>query len=256
MPMPWFRMYHESRNDRKLDTLADDEFRVWHRLLCFASESAERGVIAAEDRMVLAIECARGDEELLARTLARLVKLRIVVDEETSITFVNFVKRNYDKPSDTPSATRERKARQREKARDTGVTETPSRDVTPRHAIEESRSEESRVDQKRVDESVGVATPRRAQRATPAPDDFPITPAMQQWADEHAPGVDVQAETQRFLDRNRAKGETYKDWVAAWRNWLTSPYAKAPAQERPQLNGVPVSIKTANNIRALQEAKW
>jgi hypothetical protein len=52
---------------------------------------------------------------------------------------------------------------------------------------------------------------------------------MRQWADEHAPGVDVATETERFLDRNRSKGGEYVDWLAAWRNWLTSPYAKAPA---------------------------
>jgi hypothetical protein len=63
MTMPWFRMYNESRNDRKLDTLADDEFRVWHKLLCCASEGKDRGTIDADDRELLAIEVARGDEE-------------------------------------------------------------------------------------------------------------------------------------------------------------------------------------------------
>lgn len=143
MTMPWFRMYHESRNDRKLDVLADDEFRVWHRLLCFASESAERGTVAADDRMLLAIEVARGDEALLERTIKRLIQLKILANDAHHLTFINFVKRNYDKPSDTPQATAERKRKQRVKereeagqGRDTGVTDAVSRGVTPSHAID------------------------------------------------------------------------------------------------------------------------
>ena len=42
---PWFRMYTESRNDSKLATLTDGEFRVWHKLLCYSAENEPRGVI-------------------------------------------------------------------------------------------------------------------------------------------------------------------------------------------------------------------
>jgi hypothetical protein len=100
-----------------------------------------------------------------------------------------------------------------------------------------------------VDKSVGGAerapqpTPApkaRAARGTPAPDTFPITDEMQAWADERCPDVDLIAETERFLNRARSKGETYKDWPAAWRNWMTSPYAKnrnAPARAAPDFGG-------------------
>jgi hypothetical protein len=175
MTMPWFRMYNESRNDRKLDTLADDEFRVWHKLLCCASEGKDRGSIEADDRELLAIEVARGDEELLGRTLARLVKLKIVRDDGPAIVFINFLKRNYDKPSDTPQATAERQRRHREKGRDEGVTETVSRDVTPGHAQEEKRREEKRVEETiyppspQVGEGGGAAAPRQEDAPLPPP---------------------------------------------------------------------------------------
>jgi hypothetical protein len=66
----------------------------------------------------------------------------------------------------------------------------------------------------------------------------------------------------RFLDRNRASGTTYKDWAAAWRNWLTSPYAKPqplhPPSRAPDLqsvNGVAMSPRMARNLRVLQETE-
>lgn len=51
---------------------------------------------------------------------------------------------------------------------------------------------------------------------------------MRSWAETNAPNVDIDRETARFLDRNRRDDNTYKDWQAAWRMWMTSPYAKNP----------------------------
>ena len=86
--MPWFRLYHEARSDAKLRLLADDEHRVWFDLLCFSSEQETRGSIATgDDRFPLAVEVAHGDVDLLSRTVARLVKLRIVTDSGDRLTF-------------------------------------------------------------------------------------------------------------------------------------------------------------------------
>ena len=141
MKMPWFRLYHESRNDRKLDILADDEFRVWHKLLCMASEQEERGTITYDDLELLAIEVARGDVTLLSRCVTRLIALRIVTDDGHSMEFLNFMKRNYDKPSETPEATRERKRKSRANAKKT--SHDPD-GVTRSHAEEEIRVEKMR----------------------------------------------------------------------------------------------------------------
>lgn len=98
----------------------------------------------------------------------------------------------------------------------------------------------------------GAAPRRRDKRATPAPDDFPVTPEMEAWAATHAPGVDLAAETTRFLNRNRARGETYVDWLAAWRNWMTSPYAKpAAATARASPNGRPTNADNVAEAKRL-----
>lgn len=134
-------MYSEARNDAKLRTLSAEQFRVWFNLMCFAGEQDNRGRIACDDMDILAVEVADADGELLAATLGRLAKLRIVSQDESAIVFLHWDERQYDRPSDRPeeAAARKRAQREREKAaRDdapSSICVTPeSRDVTPSHA--------------------------------------------------------------------------------------------------------------------------
>lgn len=83
-------------------------------------------------------------------------------------------------------------------------------------------------------------TKKRAKAATPAPDydDFVITDTMRAWAKKNAPNLDLERETQKFLARHASKGNTFKDWNQAWRNWMLN--ALDYAQERGQhLRAVP-----------------
>lgn len=121
---------------------------------------------------------------------------------------------------------REKRATQEPRTKKPRATHV-QRTTDARATLEESREEENRVEERRVEGA------KRASRATPAPDEFPISEEMRSWADEHAPGVDIDAETERFLNRNRSKDEKYVNWLAAWKNWMTSPYAKAPARASP-----------------------
>lgn len=137
--MPWFRMYFEARKDAKLRTLDDAEFRVWFNLLCMAAESAdERGTVDCSNPFLLAIEVAGGDEELLQRTCHALSRLEIIEERDSAYVFVHWDVRQYDKPSDVPARTRERKQRSREKAQQSSQKTEGGparvRDVTPGHA--------------------------------------------------------------------------------------------------------------------------
>ncbi len=130
MSMSWLKLYTESRNDAKLRSLSADEFRVWFNLLCFSGEQAERGVIDLPLDL-LAIEVSGADTELLAATIKRLIALRILAQEDKSLTFINFIKRQQRKPSDEPEATRERQKKARKKRHN----ERDSDSVTPCHAM-------------------------------------------------------------------------------------------------------------------------
>lgn len=96
--MQWLRLYHEARNDAKLRSLTDAQFRVWFNLLCYASEQSKRGTIEEVDVNVLALEVAGGDIELLDETVKRLETFHCVSSVSStvssrSIAFLNFEKR-------------------------------------------------------------------------------------------------------------------------------------------------------------------
>jgi hypothetical protein len=93
----WFRFYNEVRGDRKLDALTDPQVRVWLFLLCYANEQDPRGTIPPTDAEELAVECARGDEELLTATIAKLIKPLKIVErlEDGSLHFINWEKRQF-----------------------------------------------------------------------------------------------------------------------------------------------------------------
>lgn len=155
----WFRMYSEARTDAKLDALTDAEHRVWHRLMCFASDQPVRGMIQGYDLDLLAVEVAKGDAELLSATVERLARLRVVTADAASLTFINWEKRQYDKPSDLPDARAQRK--REERARSRGVT-PESRDVTRCHTIDEDEEPE------------GESEPELAASAAPAREAVPV----------------------------------------------------------------------------------
>jgi hypothetical protein len=150
--MNWFRMYNEARTDAKIKALSDAEHRIWFNLLCFAAEQETRGVIRGvtsrdtRDNGVtrvtcdylLAVEVADGDTEALDNAVEKLQKLRIITVTKDGIEFINFKKRQYDKPSDVPEETAKRKARQRSRRKPADIIDFPnqSRDVTPSHAID------------------------------------------------------------------------------------------------------------------------
>lgn len=60
----------------------------------------------------------------------------------------------------------------------------------------------------------------RLSQKTGAPDEFEISDSLKEWASKTAPLVCLKGETENFLDYHRAKGNSFKDWDAAWRTWI------------------------------------
>ena len=152
--MKWFRLYSEARNDAKLRSLTDAQHRVWFNLLCYASEMEERGCINAIDRELLAVECAGADTDLLNETLEKLARLRIVTAEAENVCFVNFMKRQYDKPSAAPERVAERVSKHRAtkpEASNTVVTRSNAV-VTPEKRTYSDTDSETENTQKRREE--------------------------------------------------------------------------------------------------------
>lgn len=174
--MKWLRLYHEARTDAKLESLPNDEFRVWFRLLCFAGEQLQRGVITGFSTRLLAAEVARGDVALLERTLTSLQELRIIEcrdDAGGGYAFAKWNNRQYDKPSDMPDRVADRVAAHRDRHRNADVTPRNA-PVTRSNATEEEEEEDAEQETEQEEEQdpsadvAGVVTPRARGRAAPS----------------------------------------------------------------------------------------
>lgn len=85
-------------------------------------------------------------------------------------------------------------------------------------------------------------------RGFPLPDGFLVTNQMRVWAlSKGLTDPEIVDQTEQFLDRNRATGDVYVDWAAAWRYWMrmyVTRYRKAPGY--PGQGGSPMSSKKLN----------
>lgn len=72
----------------------------------------------------------------------------------------------------------------------------------------------------------------RGKKGTRVPSDFQVTDVLREWATSRVPGVDVDAQTEQFVNHYLGKGEVRADWVASWRNWmLRAPvYGRSPGR--------------------------
>ena len=66
----------------------------------------------------------------------------------------------------------------------------------------------------------------KAKRKTSWPKDFTLTDEMAAYADKHTPGVDAEADFEKFRLWAEAKGQTYVNWKSAWQNWCRSDFGK------------------------------
>jgi len=163
--LPWLRLYTELLDDPKMRDFTGDEFRDWIFLLCLARESSEPGTIfmSVEDtawRLRRPVDEFRRTLEKCASPEKGMIE---VYDDR--IVLLNFASRQYDCPSDHPSAVSERVRRCRDKARrdrdkekrDCNDSETPcnARDRDSERDPDSERESEEAVS----DETVSTAAP-------------------------------------------------------------------------------------------------
>lgn len=97
--------------------------------------------------------------------------------------------------------------------------------------IEEEEDQEEEEDLLGKPSREGAATRRRA---VALPSNFALTDSMRLWAKETMPGVNIEWETEQFQDWHRSHGKTYKDWEAAWRNWMRKARPTMVVAEQPK----------------------
>lgn len=163
--MPWLKLYTEIRTDPKMQALTDSEFRLWINLLCLAAESKIRGAICIDEGIPYPTEALARvmyvDHDTLIHSLDKFTKLVMISQDEFGIIYLsNFDKRQYDKPSNTPEATRERKRKQRENAANAAKL-SDENNVTPLshpcHAID--IEEDIEIDKDKDNKVINISPP-------------------------------------------------------------------------------------------------
>jgi hypothetical protein len=231
--MKWFRLYHEARTDAKLDSLPDDEFRVWFRLLCFANEQEERGVIQGFSDRLLAVEVARGNVELLTRTLDALTELRIVERDDSAVVIRAWGKRQ--RKSDDVAARVADYRSNEPKPENGNDTVTECNVTSPRLPVTETPPEvEAEAD---TDSDTDLPTTPTARAPEFAKATAEILTDGSFVGDELAdvisavqrsfklrpefPVRDGPLLAEKFIRWRGYKKKPPKDWYAAWLNWLS-----------------------------------
>lgn len=120
------------------------------------------------------------------------------------------------------------------------MTAQVERSVVSGHDAQIERSERSLGERSKPDrpligrsDVVDIEKPRKsAGRGTRIPEPFTIDDLMRRWAATNTPGVNVDAETEAFVDywRGRTGQIAVKaDWPATWRNWMRRASERVPA---------------------------
>jgi hypothetical protein len=108
----------------------------------------------------------------------------------------------------------------------------------------ECRSQEAGI------EAVVPLAPRRKLK-TEWPADFVFDEAVRKIAEElHV--ADPQREFDRFKNRSISKGETFRDWMRAWRNWCDSDFCKKATAANGTVNhgtGVELASQFLEKVR-------
>lgn len=83
--MLWTYLYTTARNNARLRTLSDADFRIWFNLVCLAREQGGKTWnVGRLPEDVLAIEVANGDSSRLRDALETFSRLGLVSGDEVS----------------------------------------------------------------------------------------------------------------------------------------------------------------------------
>ena len=139
--MKWFRLHTEIKDDPKMLELDDHQFRIWISVLSMAGEADERGVIPAYRPRGMAASLHTTIEKMEAAFLLFAELGMAERREDGALLITNFIRRQYDNPSDHPEKIAARKARMKER--------------------EENDSFSPTQNQERVQDETGTSTERR-----------------------------------------------------------------------------------------------
>lgn len=91
--------------------------------------------------------------------------------------------------------------------------------------------EEKRTEKKRKETPPAIPLPRK-KRLTPLPDDFGISPRVQEWAESKG-YRDLPIRLEHFVSYAKRSGKTYADWDEAFMASVRDDWAKLSSRDQP-----------------------
>ncbi|MDQ1246900.1 MAG: hypothetical protein QG597_1268 [Actinomycetota bacterium] len=252
--MVWFQVDDSMWSHPKILGLSPTAGWLWTRAGAYCAQHLTDGVIPPTALLILG---ATDD------AVADLVGARLWIETPDGYRFHDwhtYQRTRQQVESDRASA-RDRQAKARARKAQS-VTDSVTDSVTApvsngvSHGVTNGVSHTARALPNRAEPSRPLEVPKSVtrKRATPPPDVFEITDDMRRWAAAKAPGVNLEDETERLLDWARANGRSYKDWKAAWRNWIKNAKTRTPAARTPPPTTVDKLTALNQRIQARRQA--
>lgn len=86
---------------------------------------------------------------------------------------------------------------------------------------------------------------------TLAPDEFEVTPHLKEWATKNGyDSINLDTETQNFLDHHASKGSRFSDWNRAWQKWIRTADGWAKERKPKSAEGVGSGYVQPNQMSA------
>lgn len=233
----WLRLYAEFASDPKVQTMPEHMQRRLVMLLCMRCAD-----VPMTDEYV-GFTLRLTEEETMA-TKALFVE-RGFIDESWSLR--NWNKRQFESDSST---SRVRKHRTLKGQQHNGTDETSQeRQCNGNETFHDRYGNAPRADTDTdTDTDTEQRRKKRGARArkskTQLPSGFELTPEMLTWAAKEGFTPELtRAQFEQFTDHHRAKGSTFKDWVAAFRTWMrrskSFPGGLTPAANKQEVRHAP-----------------
>jgi hypothetical protein len=212
--LPAFQFYPADwRKDLGVQSLSYHDRGVWFEMLCLMHESEDRGRLVLNGEPMPGDALARIlglDTESLGETIQRLLNAGVASRDASGALVCRRMLRDEQIRRERAVAGQIGGARSARRRGDAAVKQNSHIADSPTASANDR----------------GIVTPpAKTRRGCRLPDDFAVTDQMRAWAREKRPMVNLDFETEKFVNYWRAESgrhATKLDWVAAWRKWILS----------------------------------
>lgn len=224
-PAPYVPLSAHYADDEKVILLGEDAELMYVRMLAYAARTPRTEGWVSEIVILtrLGLLEREGDPSTSPRArLDRLAESELIVREGSGYRIASWLKWNRSAEQMDRERTQDRARKQAPTSTNTGNVPEADRKVAGIRGAE--------ADTEADTEGATRPTARRKRPALPLPDSWTPDTNSQRIATER--GLDIAHEAMRF--RNNALGNDRRqaNWDFAFRNWLTSGYAKPQAQAK------------------------